>query len=106
MVHCVAVFIWIAVANPGEHRIKMSLDDRQMRQSEAETTRWAEQLLDSPLAAFLDPRGHDRLQQAVEIEHHVQERGSRNLDELGLQNDIFMTTNAHQVNVHNLRWAW
>jgi len=96
----VAAVVALLAGDPGQHKIVLSLDDRRMHQSELDTQKWAEELLASPVARFLDPDGHDRVAHALDIE-----RRGRTLEELGPGTDIFLTTNEHQIAVHNLKWS-
>ncbi len=105
MVVIAGAMIALVLGDPGQHTIKLTLDQDQMKVSAAQTTTWAEHLLDSPTARLLDPHGHDKLVRAVEIQHRLQAGGHLEVSELGLGADIFTVTNDHQVAVHNLKWS-
>jgi hypothetical protein len=84
----------LLTAVPAERRLKVSLDDRH----DPETVRYGRELLDSSVARFLDPDGHDRLEKALEIR-----AGTRALDGFRIDHDATIATDFHRIAIHQAR---
>lgn len=84
----------LLTAVPSERRLKVSLDSRH----DPETVRYAHELLDSSVARFLDPDGHDRLEEALEIR-----AGTRALDGFRIDHDATIATDYHRIAIHQAR---
>jgi hypothetical protein len=67
------------------------------------TIEHAKALVDSRVARFLDPEGHDLVARALAIEARIAAGGSRELDEIGLHDDVTMATDRHQIVAHRAR---
>ncbi|HSK01583.1 MAG TPA: hypothetical protein VK932_10100 [Kofleriaceae bacterium] len=67
------------------------------------TIEHAKELVDSPVARFIDPEGHDRLARALAIEARVAAGGSREIDEMGPYVNVALATEHHQMVIHRAR---
>ncbi len=88
----------LLVSVPAKQRLTLTLEG-----TVPATIEHAKTLVDSRAARFLDPEGHDILARALAIEARIAAGGSRELDEIGLHDDVTMATDHHQIEVSRVR---
>lgn len=91
--------VLLLVTIPSERRLKLYWEGG----TDAATLRIGHQLVDNPVARFLDPEGHVQLARALSIEARVAAGGHLELDEIGL--DATMATDHHQIAINHARIA-
>jgi hypothetical protein len=95
-------FALLALAVPSERRLTMYFDARV---TDEKTIRYGRELLDNPIAWFLDPDGHNQLAHALAIEARIAAGGHRELDEIDLLLDPTLATDHHQIAINQARIA-
>ena len=105
MVIAAAGFAVVAFGAPGVHRLHMALDSRLQQKYDAETRQWAEQLIDSRVASWLDPSGDAKVRHALALDDKAQHGGGLEIADLGIDNDPTWATDEHQVQVAHMRIA-
>ncbi len=95
-------FVLLAVAVPSERRLTMYFDARV---TDEKTIRYGRELLENPIAWFLDPDGHNQLAHALAIEARIAAGGHRELDEIDLMLDPTLATGQHQRRINQARIA-
>jgi hypothetical protein len=89
----VAGFLVLVVAMPQEKRLRLSLDTVS-----PETLARAREIVDSPIAAFLDPPGHDRLVYALgRMGHRTTLEDLEGGYEALMRGDVTDATDHHQI---------
>lgn len=84
----------LLTAVPSERRLELSLDSGR----DPETVRYGHELLDSAVARFLDPDGHDRLKKALEIQ-----AGTRARDGFRIDHDATIAADFHRIAIDRAR---
>jgi len=95
-------FVLLAAAVPSERRLTMYFDARV---TDEKTIQYGRELLDNPIAWFIDPDGHNQLAHALAIEARIAAGGHRELDEIGLDLDPTLATDQHQRGINQARVA-
>ncbi len=100
LVIAAAGIVVLLTSVPAKQRLTITLEG-----TVPATIEHAKALVDSRVARFLDPEGHDILARALAIEARIAAGGSRELDEIGLYADVTMATDRHQIEVGRGRLA-
>lgn len=100
LVIAAAGIVVLLTSVPAKQRLTLTLEG-----TVPATIEHAKALVDSRVARFLDPEGHDILARALAIEARIAAGGSRELHELGLHDNVTMATDRHQIEVGRGRLA-
>jgi hypothetical protein len=95
-------FVLLAAAVPAERRLTMYFDERV---TDEQTLRYGRELLDNPIAWFIDPDGHNQLARALAIDARIAAGGHRELDEIDPLLDPTLATDHHQRGINQARIA-